>query len=66
MDINITTIEKEILYLLSIGDTRKEIARKLNISYYLCRQTLNEALKKLNARNGTHGVILALRRGFIK
>ncbi len=66
MDKDITTREKEILYLLSIGESRKEIAGKLNISYYQCKQALDKALKKLKARNGTHGVILALQKGFIK
>ena len=66
MNIKITKIEKEILQLLSRGDTRKQIAQKLNMSYYHCRQIISSTMKKLQAKNATQGVILALYNGFIE
>lgn len=62
----LTVREEQILNLMKEGYMRKEIGVKLGLSSHTIRMEVRILLAKLDARNGTHAVIIALRRGLIK
>jgi DNA-binding NarL/FixJ family response regulator len=53
--------EREILYLLSEGFSGEEVASQLSLSGETVRTHVRNAIRKLNASNRTHAVVLALR-----
>ena len=57
--------ELHVLALLAEGRARKEIAVLLRISAHTVRFYQRHLLLKLGARNSTHAVAIALRRGLI-
>ncbi len=61
----LTTREREVLRLLADGLTREEIAERLGIGEGTVRAHLVKANRRLGARNRTHAVAVALRKGLI-
>lgn len=57
--------EREALTLLSIGQSRAEVADKIGISENTLRAYIDSARHKLGAMNVTHAVALAMARGVI-
>ncbi len=57
--------EREALALLSLGQSRAEVADTLHISENTLRAYINSARHKLGAMNVTHAVALALAQGVI-
>jgi DNA-binding CsgD family transcriptional regulator len=57
--------EREALTLLSIGQSRAEVADSLKISENTLRAYIDSARHKLGAMNVTHAVALAMARGVI-
>jgi DNA-binding NarL/FixJ family response regulator len=55
--------ELQVLQLVARGDRNKEIGRKLDISEETAKMHLKNAAAKLNARDRTHAVSIAVRRG---
>ena len=55
--------ELQVLQLVARGDRNKEIGRKLDISEETAKMHLKNAAAKLNARDRTHAVSIAIRRG---
>lgn len=61
----LTPAEREALGLVRDGRLLKEIAAELGISQNAVKQRLKNARVKLNARNGSHAVSLAVKSGLI-
>lgn len=57
--------QKEILEFLREGYIAKEIAGKLGISTQTVKNHLVVAREKLGAKNTTHAVVIAIRKGYI-
>lgn len=57
--------ERDALILLGHGDSRGQIAEKMNISEHTLRVYIDSARYKLGAANTTHAVALAISRGVI-
>ena len=55
--------ELQVLRLVARGDRNKEIGRKLDISEETVKMHLKNAAAKLNARDRTHAVSIAIQRG---
>jgi DNA-binding NarL/FixJ family response regulator len=55
--------ELQVLRLVARGDRNKEIGQKLDISEETVKMHLKNAAAKLNARDRTHAVSIAIRRG---
>lgn len=60
-----TKREIQILNLIAIGCTRKQIARQFNISYTQCRNIVNNICLKYKAENITNCIIKAIKDGYI-
>jgi DNA-binding CsgD family transcriptional regulator len=56
----LTDREREILKLVAVGNTGIEIAAELYLSPATVQTHVNNALLKLNARNRTHGIAIAI------
>lgn len=61
-----STREYEVLTLLTEGFDNKEIGKELHISSNTVRDYISQLMVKLDARNRTHLVSIALRKKFIK
>jgi DNA-binding NarL/FixJ family response regulator len=59
----LSTRELQVLRLVAHGDRNKEIGRKLEIAEETVKMHLKNAAGKLNARDRTHAVSIAIRRG---
>ncbi|MFC4767418.1 LuxR C-terminal-related transcriptional regulator [Effusibacillus consociatus] len=57
--------EIEVIQLAALGESTKEIAADLGLSDYTVRDYLTSAVEKLNARNRTEAVAIAMRMGII-
>ena len=57
--------EIQILRYISYGFTAKEIARKLDLGYRTVEKYARNVRRKLDARNMSHAVFLALRYDII-
>ena len=62
----LTPREREVLELLRLGITNKEIAEALNVAPGTVKTHLREILDKLGAMSRTEAVTLALQRGLLK
>jgi DNA-binding NarL/FixJ family response regulator len=62
----LTKREKEILDLISIGKTAKEVAVVLKISKRTVENTRNKMLDKFDARNTIEMIIKAQKKGILK
>ena len=61
----LTRREKQILNYVAEGNTNKQIARILNISEQTIKNHVSAILRKLNANDRAHAVVLAIRHGWI-
>lgn len=62
----LTKREQQILKYISDGNTNKQIANTLSISEQTIKNHVSAILRKLNANDRAHAVVLAIRNGFIK
>ena len=65
-DWGLTEREKAVLELSARGLTQKEISRCLNISSHTIDYHHRNIIKKLNARNITSAVAIAVSKGIIR
>ena len=65
MTVPLTPREKEILSHIAEGNSNKQIARIFHLSEQTIKNHVTSILRKLNANDRTHAVILALRHGWI-
>jgi DNA-binding NarL/FixJ family response regulator len=63
---SLTGREKEVLQLLRVGISNKEIARQIDVSEGTVKAHVREILSKLGAISRTEAVNLALQRGLLK
>jgi two-component system, NarL family, response regulator DegU len=61
----LTKREKEILEYIANGNSNKMIASELEISEQTIKNHMSSILRKLNANDRAHAVVLAIKRGFI-
>ncbi|MCL0037095.1 response regulator transcription factor [Dehalococcoidia bacterium] len=61
----LTYRETQILDCIADGNTNKEIARILGISQQTIKNHVSAILRKLNANDRAHAVVLAIRHGWI-
>ena len=61
----LTYREKQILTHVANGNTNKQIARTLEISEQTIKNHVSAILRKLNANDRAHAVVLAIRHGLI-
>ena len=61
----LTNRETQILRYVADGNSNKKIAQILNISEQTIKNHISSILRKLNANDRAHAVVLAIRRGFI-
>jgi len=61
----LTQREMQILNYIADGNTNKKIARILGISEQTIKNHVSAILRKLNANDRAHAVVLAIRRGWI-
>ncbi len=61
----LTQRETQILNYIADGNTNKRIANILNISEQTIKNHVSAILRKLNANDRAHAVVLALRHGWI-
>jgi len=62
----LTQRERQILTYIADGNTNKKIANILNISEQTIKNHVSAILRKLNANDRAHAVVLAMRRGLIR
>lgn len=60
-----TPRQLDVIQLKADGLTRREIAVQLCISWYTVKHRMCDAMRRVNARNETHLVILAAHYGWI-
>lgn len=61
----LTQRERQILTFVADGNTNKQIAGILDISEQTIKNHVSAILRKLNANDRAHAVVLAIRRGWI-
>jgi two-component system, NarL family, response regulator DegU len=61
----LTKREQQILKYIADGNTNKQIANTLAISEQTIKNHVSAILRKLNANDRAHAVVLAIRRGWI-
>jgi DNA-binding NarL/FixJ family response regulator len=61
----LTNRETQILNYIADGNTNKQIARILEISEQTIKNHVSAILRKLNANDRAHAVVLAIRHGWI-
>jgi len=61
----LTERETDVLRMLALGQSNKEIARKLNISATTVRSHVSNILMKLNVSNRTQAVLVAQERNLL-
>ncbi len=61
----LTRREREILRLIALGLSTKQIARRIGSCPHTVDNQLASLMAKLGANNRTHAVVLALKRGLI-
>jgi DNA-binding NarL/FixJ family response regulator len=57
--------EMEVLKYIAEGNPNKQIAGVLNTSQQTIKNQITSIMRKLNANDRTHAVVIAVRRGFI-
>ena len=62
---SLSPMELEVLTLVADGKPNKQIGHSLNISEQTIKNHLTSILRKLNANDRTHAVVLAMRYGLI-
>ena len=61
----LTQRERQILNYIADGNTNKQIARILKISEQTIKNHVSAILRKLNANDRAHAVVLAIKQGWI-
>jgi DNA-binding NarL/FixJ family response regulator len=61
----LTKREVEVLNLVSEGNSNKQVASILDTSEQTIKNYVSSILRKLNANDRTHAVVLAIRQGII-
>ncbi len=61
----LTNRERQILSYIADGNSNKKIARILTISEQTIKNHVSAIMRKLNANDRAHAVVLAIRRGLI-
>src|SRR5262249_25376001 len=64
-DLELTSREREIVRLVALGGTAREIGDELHISHDTVRTHVRNAMEKLHARSRAHLVAKALGRGLV-
>lgn len=62
---DLTSRQIDVLTLIKEGCAGKEIASMLGINHGTVKTHISDILCRLNARNSTHAVIIAIRCGYI-
>jgi len=62
---HLTQRERQILTYIADGNTNKQIAHILKISEQTIKNHVSAILRKLNANDRAHAVVLAIKRGWI-
>ena len=62
---SLTNRETQILNYVAEGNSNKKIAQILNISEQTIKNHVSSILRKLNANDRAHAVVLAMRKGWI-
>lgn len=65
-ELTLTSRETEVLQLISVGHSNKQIARTLTIGAETAKSHVRNIIAKLGARDRTHAVTLGLHRGMIQ
>jgi len=65
MTAGLSTREIEVLHLVALGLTNKEVGRTLNISQFTVRNHLNHITQKLDASDRTEAIFIAMQTGLI-
>ncbi len=63
---SLTKREKDVLLLVTRGESNKSVAKKLVLSEITVKSHLNSIFKKLHVANRTQAVLLAMRTNFAK
>lgn len=58
--------EREILLGMAEGETARQTGKRLFLSWETIKSYRKRVIAKLGARNGTHAVAIAFRRGLIQ
>lgn len=61
----VTDQQARVLALLAEGQENKEAARVLGVTPYTFASHVGDILRRIEAKNRTHAVAIALRRGLI-
>lgn len=61
--VNFTSREEEIMHLVALGATNKEVARKLEVSIKTVKHHLTNVMQKLRVRNRVEAVVAYRARG---
>lgn len=64
-DDELTSRERDVLALVAAGNANKEVASRMGISEETVKTHMKNVLTKLGARDRTHAVVVALKRGII-
>ncbi|MCK8503409.1 response regulator [Myxococcus fulvus] len=64
-DDELTAREREVLLCVAAGNANKEVAAQMGISEETVKTHMKNVLTKLSARDRTHAVVVAMRRGII-
>ncbi|HKO18315.1 MAG TPA: response regulator transcription factor [Acidobacteriaceae bacterium] len=65
MTAGLSSREIEVLHLVALGLTNKEVGRTLNISQFTVRNHLNHIAQKLDASDRTEAIFIAMQTGLI-
>jgi DNA-binding NarL/FixJ family response regulator len=65
IDVPLTQRESEVLRLLALGLTNKEIAQSLHISYETVKEHVQHILRKLGVSDRTQAAVWAVRKGLV-
>jgi DNA-binding NarL/FixJ family response regulator len=65
MTAGLSSREIEVLHLVAVGLTNKEVGRTLNISQFTVRNHLNHITQKLDASDRTEAIFIAMQTGLI-
>lgn len=65
VDVPLTQRESEVLRLLALGQTNKEIAQALHISYETVKEHVQHILRKLGVSDRTQAAVWAVRKGLV-
>lgn len=62
----LTPMQVRLLQRMADGDTRNDTAAAVGMTPEAVKEQLKAIYRKLNARNGTHAVVIAMQNGWVK